>query len=244
MEILITGGNSLIAQAMALDRIRRGDSVILTASTESRLEKLQSWCCENGASCAVFNLLTPERCSTLDEHFATVDGLILNAATRTETLDRFHMLPADEVDAAIDANIKGNVFLLRKVLPWMEQKNFGRIIFISSVSAAMGTSRYGLYCLHKAALEGLILNLAVDYASCNVLANIVRLGIFRTSRTEQFWKREKYEKRASSVIPQGQLGDPGSIPDAIHPLMCANQYINGTIINISGGLPLMKVPAV
>jgi NAD(P)-dependent dehydrogenase (short-subunit alcohol dehydrogenase family) len=83
----------------------------------------------------------------------------------------------------------------------------------------------------------------VDYGADNVLANIVRLGIFRTPRTEEFWTREKYARRAMAVIPQGGLGDPGSIPEAIHPLLCANQYINGSILTISGGLPLVKTPA-
>lgn len=245
MKILITGGNSLIAQSIARDRVLRGDTVSMTASSEHSLEMLKTACSadKGRTSCFVFNLLDPLRYLTaLDEHVAGIDALILNAATRTETLDYFHALPESEVGASIDANIKGNVFLLRRVLPVMLKRGFGRIIFISSVSAGMGTSYYGAYCLHKAAIEGLILNIAVDYAQHNILANIVRLGVFRTPRTESFRERGRYAKRAAALIPQGVIGEPDFLPEAIHPLLSQKQYINGSIITVSGGLPLVKLP--
>lgn len=243
MRIIVTGGNSWIAQAIALDRIARGDDVTLTASSGGSLETLLATCGERGitASCVVFDLRTPEdHAPELDERLNTVDAIVLNAATPVPTLDRFHRLPADEVDASIDADIKGNLFLLRQVLPGMLERRFGRIVFMSSVSVVMGTSRYGAYCLTKSAMEGLMLNLAVDYGDCNVLSNIVRLGIFRTRRTERYWTREKYVKSAASLIPQGTLGDVDALPEAIHPLLSPRQYINGSVVTVSGGLPLLK----
>jgi 3-oxoacyl-[acyl-carrier protein] reductase len=245
VKLLITGGNSLIAQSIARDRILRGDAVSLTASSENSLEALKTACSPDsiGMSCFIFNLLDPLRHLTaLDENIADIDALILNAATRTETLDYFHALSEEEVSTSIDANIKGNVFLLRRVLPVMLQRGFGRIIFISSVSAGMGTSQYGPYCLHKAAIEGLMLNIAVDYAGHNILANIVRLGVFKTPRTEAFRERGRYTKRAAALIPQGELGEPDSLPEVIHPLLSRKQYINGSVITVSGGLPLVKLP--
>lgn len=244
MRILITGGNSWIAQAIAVDRIARSDDVCLTASSEASREALLATCRRRGlgASCVVFDLRNPDGLSAeLDERLHAVDGLILHAATPVRTLERFHNLPADEVDASIDADIKGNLFLLRRALPGMLERQFGRIVFVSSVSVVMGTSRYGAYCLTKSALEGLILNLAVDYGDCNVLSNIVRLGVFRTSRTERYWSRAKYVKRAASVVPQGAIGEADAVPEAIHPLLSPRQYINGSVVTVSGGLPLLKM---
>lgn len=219
--------------------------VALTASSEISLEMMKTayGADEARIGCFVFNLSDPQRHLTaLDEAIADIDALILNAATRTETLDYFHALPEEEVSASIDANIKGNVFLLRRVLPVMMKRKFGRIVFISSVSAGMGTSYYGAYCLHKGAIESLMLNIAVDYAGHNILANIVRLGAFKTLRTESFRMRGRYAKHAAALIPQGTLGEPDSLPEVIHPLLSLKQYINGSIINVSGGLPLVKLP--
>lgn len=244
MRLLITGGNSSIAQALAVDRIARGDEVWLTASTEASRETLLATCRERGirAACLVFSLSAPEEHPPeLDERLRDLDGLVLNAATPVRRLAPFHALPADEVETTIDADIKGNLYLLRSVLPGMLGRRFGRIVLVSSVSVAMGTSRYGAYCLTKSALEGLMRNLAVDYGEHNVLSNTVRLGIFRTRRTERFWSREKYVRRAASLVPQGALGEVESLPEAIHPLLSERQYINGSVVTVSGGLPLLRV---
>lgn len=246
MRILITGGNSWIAQAIAVDRVARGDEVFLTASSDASRETLLATCRERNiaASCSVFDLHHPGSCpAELVERLEALDGLILNAATPVRRLDRFHSLPADEVEAAIDADIKGNVFLLRRALPGMLARRFGRIVFVSSVSVVMGTSRYGPYCLTKSALEGLMLNLAVDYGDCNVLSNILRLGMIRTRRTERYWTNEKYLKWAASVVPQGALGDVDALPEAVHPLLSPRQYINGSVVTVSGGLPLLRPTA-
>jgi 3-oxoacyl-[acyl-carrier protein] reductase len=243
MRILITGGNSWIALALAADRIARGDEVSLTASSEASLDALLAACRDRGltASCFIFDLGRPDRRSAeLDEHLAGIGGLVLNAATPVSRRDLFHKVPQSEVDASIDADIRGNLFVLRKALPIMLERRFGRIVFVSSVSVVMGTSRYGAYCLTKSALEGLMLNLAVDYGDRNVLSNTVRLGMFRTRRTGEYWSREKYTARAASLIPQGTLGDPGALPEAIHPLLSPTQYMNGCVVTVSGGLPLMK----
>jgi 3-oxoacyl-[acyl-carrier protein] reductase len=244
VRLLITGGNSSIALALAVDRIARGDEVSLTASSEASRETLLATCRERGirAACLLFDLRAPgEHPPELDERLGSIDGLVLNAATPVRTLAPFHALPADQVEATIDADIKGNLSLLRSVLPGMQARRFGRIVLVSSVSVAMGTSRYGAYCLTKSALEGLMRNLAVDYGEHNVLSNTVRLGIFRTRRTERFWSREKYVRRAASLVPQGALGEVESLPEAIHPLLSERQYINGSVVTVSGGLPLLRV---
>lgn len=243
MRIVITGGRSSIAQALAADRAARGDEVCLTASSRATCLELESQCRSSGiaAACDVYDLACRD---PLEESFEArvraADALVLVAATPVRTLDLFHAVPAADVDAAVDADIGGNLRLLRVALPGMLEREFGRIVFVSSVSAAMGTPHYGTYCLTKSALEGLIVNLAVDYGSRNVLANVVRLGVFRTRRTERFWSQSRYAARAAAAIPQGRLGEPASIAEAFAPLLSPAQYINGTVITVAGGLPLVR----
>jgi len=246
MRIVITGGRSSIAQAIASDRCARGDEVCLTASAAASLEDLEAQCRARGieAECAVFDLARPGMAGEeFDARLRAADALVLVAATPVRTLDRFHAVPAAEVDEAVEADIKGNLHLLRRTLPGMLDRAFGRIVFVSSVSVPMGTSHYGTYCVTKSAVEGLILNIAVDYGDRNVLANIVRLGVFKTGRTERFWSRPRYAARAAAVIPQGTLGEAGAVAEAIQPLLSPSQYINGSVITVAGGLPLVKTSA-
>lgn len=246
MRIVITGGRSSIAQAVAADRAARGDEVCLTASSRTACSELEAQCRVRGiaAACDVYDLASPEALEgSFETRLRAADALVLVAATPVRTLDVFHAVPPGEVDAAVDADIKGNLRLLRLALPGMLEREFGRIVFVSSVSAAMGTPNYGTYCLTKSALEGLVLNLAVDYGSRNVLANIVRLGVFRTRRTERFWSQPRYAARAAAAIPQARIGDPSSIAEAFAPLLSPAQYINGSVITVAGGLPLVRSSA-
>jgi NAD(P)-dependent dehydrogenase (short-subunit alcohol dehydrogenase family) len=246
VKVLITGGNSRVAQAIAEDRIVRGDTVVLTASSAVSLEALRDTCRKRalGASCVLFDLRDPDAPSSgLEEALRAADGLVLNAATPVRTRRRFHEVAAEEVSASIDADIKGNLSLLRRALPGMVERRFGRIVFVSSVSVVMGTARYGAYCLTKSALEALMLNLAVEYGAHNVLSNTLRLGLLKTPRTEPFWSRERYARAAAALVPQGRLGEVDAIPEAIHPLLSPQQYVNGSVITVAGGLPLLNTLA-
>jgi len=246
VRVLITGGNSRVAQAIAHDRVARGDTVVLTAASAVSLETLRETCRHDAldASCLLFDLRNPDAPSPgLDEALRSAEGLVLNAATPVLTRRRFHEIPAEAVSAAIDADVKGNLSLLRRALPGMVERRFGRIVFVSSVSVAMGTARYGAYCLTKSALEALMRNLAVEYGGHNVLSNTLRLGLVKTPRTESFWSRERYARAASALVPQGRLGDVDAIPEAVQPLLSARQYINGSVVTVAGGLPLLNTLA-
>jgi 3-oxoacyl-[acyl-carrier protein] reductase len=243
VRTVITGGRSSIAQVLAADRAARNDEVCLTASTAASRDALEAACRERqlAAACVVFDLAHPERAgSDVDAWLRQADALILVAATPVRALARFDAVPPGEVDAAIDADIKGNLHLLRLALPGMAARSFGRIVFVSSVSVAMGTPNYGPYCLTKSAIEGLVLNLAVDYGERNVLSNIVRLGVFKTGRNERYWRSPRYAARAAAAIPQGRLGEAEGIGEVFQPLLSPTQYINGSIITVSGGLPLVR----
>ncbi len=167
-----------------------------------------------------------------------VDALVLNAWTRRPPVRRFHELPVTSLAGDVQRNVLGNCWLIQRVLPGMLQRGFGRIVFVSSISTALGTARYSSYVLGKSAIEGLMRSLAVEYGAHNVLANTVRLGIFKTERTRKFWGDASYVTRMSAVIPSGALGEPHQVGSVLDPLLAEDQYVNGAIIDISGGLPM------
>lgn len=242
MRVLITGGRSDIGCAIAARRIARGDDVVITASSAASLPQALGRLAEHGhvARGIVLDLARPEASS--DEIGALleggVDALVLNAWTRRPPVRRFHELPMTSLADDVQRNVLGNCWLIQRLLPGMLQRKFGRIVFVSSVSTALGTARYSSYVLGKSAIEGLMRSLAVEYGARNVLANTVRLGIFKTDRTRTFWSDASYVARMSAVIPSGALGEPHQVAAVLDPLLAEDQYVNGTIIDISGGLPM------
>lgn len=244
MNILITGGLSDIAQAIAKRRLQLGDTIIITSSTRESLSKTLEHYAQQDmqVSGLVYNFTHPE--ASLEEVqnllHEPLDGVILNAFTRMSHLRKLHALSYPALRTYIDDNLHGNIWLIHRLLPALLANKFGRLILISSLSAITGTSRYGAYCSVKAALEGLFLNLAVDYSANNILSNIVRVGLIKTSRTEQFWKRAGYQEKMEQIIPQATMGEPSQVAEALDPLLSRTSFITGAVLNVSGGLPLMR----
>lgn len=244
MKILITGGSSDIAKAIAKRRLGQGDNIVITSSSPSSLEHtLAEYAKENmTVEGLVYNFANPEASEQDLETLLQlpIDAVILNAFTRVTALRKLHALPYATIRDYLDQNLHGNIWLLHQLLPSLLANQFGRIILISSLSATAGTSRYPAYCTAKAALEGLIYNLAVDYSAKNILSNIVRVGLIKTSRTEQFWSKQDYQDKVSKIIPQGTMGEPHQVAEALDPLLSKTSFITGSVLTVSGGLPLMS----
>lgn len=244
MNILITGGSSDIAYAIAQRRVQMGDSVIITSSTEDSLSKTLAHYKDAKIPVRglVYDFDNPEACENDLQNLLQepLDGVILNAFARVTQLRKLHALPYNSVRQYIDTNLHGNIWLIHKLLPHFVANKMGRLVFISSLATVIGTSRYPAYCAAKAALEGLFLNLATDYSANNILSNTVRVGLIKTSRTKHFWSKPEYQDKVSSVIPAGAMGEPAQVAEALDPLLSKTSYLTGSIITVSGGLPLMR----
>jgi 3-oxoacyl-[acyl-carrier protein] reductase len=248
MRVLVTGGSSELARSVVRRRLELGDEVLITASSAASLAQTLESYGQAGLQVRglVFNLATPQAC---EGELAALEGegiqaLVLSAWTRRPPTHRFHELAYDAVSSDVQANVLGNVWLLQRVLPRMMAARFGRIVFLSSVSTVNGMGRYGAYVLCKSALEGLMRNLAVDYGEFNVLSNTVRLGIFKTSRNRKYWSRPAYVEKMTGIIPQGALGEPEEFGPVLDPLLAQRQYINGAVLDVSGGLPMIRFEGV
>ena len=171
----------------------------------------------------------------------SIQAIILNAFTQLPRLRKFHELSTTEFFDYVETNIRGNLSLIHHLLPKMKEQQFGRLVLISSLSSVMGTAYYGPYCTAKAAIEGFFLNLAAEYSRDNILANIARLGLIKTTRTKRFWQRKSYQEKVNRLIPQGQMGLPMQVAEAVNPFLSSHCYMSGSIFNVSGGLPLMTM---
>lgn len=245
MRFLITGGRSEIGKASARALYRAGHEIIVTASTEESLSQLQSEFFKEDiqSEYLLFNFIDYEKSSEALEALLVkpIDSLILNACTKLNRLKRFADLKLEDSLRYIDQNLHGNLFLLHRIIKEQTKHKLGRNVFISSVSATMGTSRYASYCLVKSGMEGLFRNLAVDYGSMNIFFNSLRPGIIATSRHEDVRARKGYEDAIVSKIPAAVLGSPEHVARSVLLLVEQNSYINGTHLEVSGGLPMFRI---
>lgn len=244
MRFLITGASSQIGFAICRTLYSQGHELIVTTSQESSMIDLCKKLDENQieAETLIFNF---NQCEDSNERLNTlckksIDGLILNACEKVLRLKRFGDIKLEDSLHYIEKNLRGNLFLLHRILKEQMKTNLGRNVFISSISATMGTSRYASYCLLKSGMEGLFRNLAVDYGSKNLFFNSLRPGIIETERHSKIRSRKGYEENIIQRIPASKLGLPDQVAQALLPLVSQNSYINGTELTVSGGLPLFR----
>jgi 3-oxoacyl-[acyl-carrier protein] reductase len=244
MNILITGGASDIAFAIAKSRSQMGDAIYITSSNQASLEKTINTYRQQGLE--VFGIVYDfnTAAQSIDAfnqlNDTPIHAIVFNAFTRMKRFRKFHEWSMDDFHGYADNNIRGHLEITHRFLPQMIEQQYGRLVLVSSVSAVTGTSRYGAYCMAKAALEGFFTNLAVEYSKDNILSNVLRLGLMKTSRTKLFWQKKDYQDKVNRIIPQGHMGTPEHVAHAIEPLLAKKCYMTGSIVNVSGGLPLVS----
>jgi len=235
MKILITGGSSDLAQEIICSDIFSEHEFYITCSNEVNLQKMIKHLAQKGKSVQgfVYNFKTP---LSKDQMPDNIDALILNAASVQKKILPLHLLSDDVVQNSLE-DIWGNLKIIKELLPQMIEKNFGRVIFISSLSTQNGTSSYAPYIAAKSAIEGVMKNISVDYAKYNILANTLRLGLFKTSRNKIFWKRDFYQTKVQEHILQSRMGNPSDILLPINLFLSSQLYTTGSTLNLGGGLP-------
>lgn len=133
----------------------------------------------------------------------------------------------------INTNLIGSFNTIRALLPFMREQGFGRIINFSSIVAqtgAMGASAYGA---SKAGLWGMSKSLAKENGNKNITINNLNIGYFDIGIISEV--PDVYQEYLKSQIPSSKFGDPEEIYKVINYLI-VSKYVNGTSIDINGGL--------
>ncbi|MDQ6829376.1 MAG: 3-oxoacyl-[acyl-carrier-protein] reductase [Gemmatimonadota bacterium] len=169
----------------------------------------------------------------VEQAFGSLDILVNNAGvTRDNILLR---LKDDDWDTVLDANLKGAFATMRAATRGMMKRRWGRIINISSVVGIIGNKGQANYAASKAGLIGLTKSVAKEFASRNILANVVAPGFIETDMTAAMTKDA--QETLSAQIPLGRLGTPGDIASMVAFLSseyCA--YITGQVFVVDGGM--------
>jgi NAD(P)-dependent dehydrogenase (short-subunit alcohol dehydrogenase family) len=133
----------------------------------------------------------------------------------------------------IDTNLTGTFYMIRGLLPFMRDQEYGRIINFSSVVAQSGAIGTTAYAASKAGLWGLSKSLAIENANKNVLINTLNLGYMDVGMTYSLPEEMQLDIRNN--IPLKKFGSQEEIIYAIDYLL-ASGYVTGTTIDINGGL--------
>jgi 2-hydroxycyclohexanecarboxyl-CoA dehydrogenase len=160
--------------------------------------------------------------------------------------DEFHpFVETDEAfwDRIIDLNFKGCLRVCRRVVPGMVEREYGRVVNISSDAARVGSSQEAVYAGAKAAQVAFGKTLAREVARRGVTVNTVCPGPTETpllmgllGASEASAKMVESLRRA---VPMRRLGQPEDVAAAVAFLASDRAgYITGQTLSVSGGLTM------
>ena len=159
--------------------------------------------------------------------------ILVNAAgiTRDTTLRK--MTPQQWQDV-LNVNLSGVFNLCRNVVEGMSERDFGRIVNISSVNGQTGQFGQTNYSAAKAGMHGFTMALAREVARKGVTVNSVSPGYCRTAMVAAI--PENVRSQIISAIPVGRLGEPSEIARVVD-FLCADEsgFITGANIPVNGG---------
>jgi len=109
-----------------------------------------------------------------------IDVLICNAALTT-MFGAAHSFKLERWQRDLDVNLTGTLRVVQAVLPGMRERQYGRIVVISSTSATHGMPAQISYSTTKAGLLGFTKTLAAENVSLGITANVVLPGMTASS---------------------------------------------------------------
>ncbi len=157
----------------------------------------------------------------------------------------FAQLDADALDGAFQHAVVGPVEFLRRVVPGMVERRFGRIVAVSSAMVKTPNPIMSLSHGTRLGLAGILKGLSKDVVAHNVTVNQLLPERFDTGRQQQMAelvmkvRGVSYdEARAEQVasIKAGRLGHPKEFGDAFA-FLCSAQagYLSGQNLQLDGG---------
>ena len=173
--------------------------------------------------------------AALDGSMPPVGALINNAGITSPT--RFLDVTGEEWDRIFAVNVRGSYNLTRRVAPVMVDRGFGRIVFVSSVSAERGGGLFGAvaYSAAKAAELGFARALARELGPNGGTVNSVAPGFIETDISGGVLTGERKEQLVAQ-IPVGRGGNVNDVADLIT-FLCREEsgYITGVTYDVNGG---------
>lgn len=226
--VVVSGIGPGLGQAIALQAVRAGATVVLAARTEKRLEKVAAAVREVGGTALVVPTdITDDDAAqrlldrTLEE-LGRVDALVNNAFVMSP-IEPVTAADFDSIRSGIETNVLGALRLSKVFVPALEQTK-GSIVMINSAVLRHSSPEYGAYKIGKAALLAMSQTLASDVGPRGVRVNSVAPGYIYADSLKWYFDylaqergvthQDVYDETAASCDLR-RLPVPEEIADAV-----------------------------
>ena len=235
---LVTGAAQGIGESIARSLAARGATVALADIDHEKVSAVAESITDDGGKARAYHVDVADR-ATVDDlvgavtrDFGSIDALVNNGGLdaqpgRALEIDDAHW------SRLIDIDLTGQWWCSQAVLPGMVERQFGRIVYVSSSSVYIGGPNISpAYCAAKSGLIGLTVALATQVEQHNVLVNCLMPGPTGNTGTPM----DPSDVPAYLENHPLGFGGPQPLVDAAHYLLdSSGDWVSGAILNISGG---------
>ena len=173
--------------------------------------------------------------AAFDEAASSLDGIDTVVTNAGIARDAFlHKTTDEQWDEVIAVQLTGTFACLRAAAPHLRGEGPGRVVCISSISAAMGNMGQANYTAAKGGIVSLAKTAAKELARAGTTVNVVRPGFVDTDMTRAM-PQDAREALIRS-IPLGRAGLPDDIAGVVA-FLCSDDaaYMTGAVLDVNGG---------
>ena len=237
---IVTGAGRGLGKGIALKLAAEGAKVVVAdLLEENAVEVVAAIAAAGGTAIAAkINVANAADVEAMFEAavaaFGTVDIMVNNAGINRD--GQLYKMSDADWDQVIAVNLSGTFYCTRRAAQIMRDKEYGRIVNISSMSW-MGNFGQANYAAAKAGVVGLTKTASRELAKKGITCNALCPGFIETEMTRNV--PEKVWDIMVGKIASGRVGSAEDVANVVAFLASDEAaYVTGEVINVSGGMVL------
>lgn len=231
---IVTGGTRGIGAAIS--KMLKGAGYQVAANYAGNDEAATDFAKDTGIDVFKWSVASYKDCAAgvaeVEAKLGPVDVLVNNAGITRDSA--FHKMTPQQWQEVIDTNLSGLFNMTHQVWSGMRDRNFGRIVNISSINGQKGQFGQANYSSAKAGDLGFTKALAQEGATKGITVNAVCPGYIGTEMVNAM--ADEIIAKITAQIPVGRLGTPDEIARCVLFLVSDDAaFITGSTLSANGG---------